>query len=145
MDPSERQKQSGLPHTYRNREGAKEEPTHTFQPWETRRVDRLQEFVTKRPDEERFDYMKRTVPLHKMQQPVHPKDRAKHMKKGRNTPGDLRAIADGNKRLQGVNYHPEGDPSGFKRAPLEPMDREGRMMKNRHNDRVNARPTWPPR
>jgi hypothetical protein len=25
------------------------------------------------------------------------------------------------------------------------MDRQGRMMKNRHNDRVNARPTWPPR
>ncbi|KAK5987797.1 hypothetical protein PT974_11931 [Cladobotryum mycophilum] len=47
----------------------------------------------------------------------------------------------------GVIYHPEGNPQGFHRAPLEPIDRQGIQVIRRYDDdhdnpqRVS---TWPP-
>lgn len=68
-------------------------------------------------------------------------------------PGVTRYVAtyDQQDNLHGVvgaTYHPVGDTSGFRRAPLTPLDRPGRRDLVRYTDDhngTNRMSTWPPR
>jgi len=94
--PPERHKKSGLPHQYKNNEGGKDgkQVKHTFQEWEMSRAGHLQEFVTKLPHEEPFDYTKKKDPLWKVQRPVRPEERAHQVQNPYNSPGAIRTITD---------------------------------------------------
>jgi hypothetical protein len=71
-----------------------------------------------------------------------------------NDPGFHRAVTNPRgDRIIGAMYHPLGNPSGFARAPLEPLDRTGREAVRRYQD-MTPRPmeqgvakqgSWPPR
>ncbi|KAF4498903.1 hypothetical protein FAGAP_4916 [Fusarium agapanthi] len=71
-----------------------------------------------------------------------------------NDPGVFRGVVTGNRAtgenfgLVGVTYHPEDRPRALRRAPMEPLDREGRQFLRRF-DGDAADPhrvtTWPPR
>ncbi|KAI9896065.1 hypothetical protein N3K66_008965 [Trichothecium roseum] len=98
---------------------------------------------------------------------THPKDRARLVQNPPNDAGPVRGIyavkcsstadADGEGPAGpglhvtpvGLNYHPEGDVRGFKRARLEPMSPEGRQLACQAREeraRGGSRsPTWPSR
>ena len=143
--PSRRGK-SGYPREYGNKEGPFEDPRKNFEDWERRGADVFHEVPTTLPHREKFDFEKRKVGYVKMQAPIHPKDRARVIREPRNDPGALRAITDSrHQHVYGVNYHPPGDTRGNNRAPLEPLDRQGRMILNQHNDQRSSQGTWPTR
>ena len=94
---------------------------------------------------------------------LHPNDRAHAEQNPVNDPDVCRAVVHNVVRdttmpnpvtetsephVLGLVYHPEGDRRGFRRAPLEPMDRRGRQIVRRHDDdhdRPQRGSSWPPR
>ena len=102
----------------------------------------------------RHDMARRTAGLNQVNATINRNDRDRPIRQPLNDPGPFRGIVPVDQQtgqvypLAGVNYHPEDNPRGFNRAPLEPMDREGRQFMNRYNDDA-ANPcrvtTWPPR
>lgn len=84
----------------------------------------------------------------RVERPAHPNDRRRLVTAPLNDPGPFRGIASNDEgrreqgRAIGMNYHPEGNPMGFSRARLEPLDREGRRIIAQDRDRQD-RPNIP--
>lgn len=140
------------PGLYRNDEGGR---ISLFQSYEARVEQNLQ--LVEVPIASRMNLDKRRANLTRVKNrdgPIHPNDRARLVRTELNDPGPFRAVlpvdsttghTDG---VAGVMYHPEGNPQAFYRAPMEPLDRDGRQALHRWQDdgaythRVD---TWPPR
>ncbi|KAM5349004.1 hypothetical protein ACJ41O_008827 [Fusarium nematophilum] len=126
-----------------------------FQPFEKRDAGGERTFYEV-PVNSRIELPKRPARLQvieRRERNVHPNDRARIVDTRVNDPGVFRGIvkADPNtgepRGLAGVIYHPEGNPRGFDRAPMEPLDRDGRQCLRRcAEDGLGHRvTTWPPR
>ncbi|EWG36117.1 hypothetical protein FVEG_00269 [Fusarium verticillioides 7600] len=85
---------------------------------------------------------------------MRPMDRKDAVRKEFNDPGVFRGVITGNVEtgpvygVQGVIYHPEQNPRGFRRSPIEPLDREGRQFLRLFEDDAadhNRVTTWHPR
>ncbi|KAK4446718.1 hypothetical protein QBC34DRAFT_411221 [Podospora aff. communis PSN243] len=106
-----------------------------------------------------FDYDQRPARLQQVmyREALHPNERAFVARQPPlNDPGATRAIVrtvdagDGRpeqKVVVGVVAHPHGNPQGFERAPVEPINRQGRQGAVRHQDMQNGgrQLTYPPR
>ncbi|KAK4098145.1 hypothetical protein N658DRAFT_561294 [Parathielavia hyrcaniae] len=144
-------------------EGPRENPTSNFDDWETRqgndpadpRNGRLYEYPVKRlvqpsPLAAEFRFDKPPHGAKKCQPPPVTSDRKKYQRRWMvppNDPGPIRTVVDKDGRLVGAMYHPKGNAAGYERAPLEPLDRDGRGELARHNDLEarGGRATWPKR
>ncbi|KAJ4137302.1 hypothetical protein NW768_002885 [Fusarium equiseti] len=134
------------PHWYQNREGV-------FQPHEQRNNDTK---LYESPVSSRIDLDRKTCSHVKAMNRLNPppNDRARVAQSEANDPGVFRGVIAADKNtghvygVAGVIYHPEGDVRAMRRAPVEPLDREGRQFLRRFDDDA-ADPhrvtTWPPR
>ncbi|KAF5007926.1 hypothetical protein FDECE_5842 [Fusarium decemcellulare] len=153
VDPRRPQVAGGYPHRFRNQEEANGK--RPFQGYETRNDADRQLYEV--PVGSRVDLTRRTATARQVERAnnqTHPNDRGRVQRNELNDPGPLRAVLPGNQNtgqtfpVAGVLYHPENNPRGFARAPLEPLDRQGRQYLRRfeddsaHDERVT---TWPPR
>lgn len=136
-----------FPHPYHN------DPKPTMASWETRH-ERLYEIPVTMDNH--YDPGKKTFALKtaKNRETVKPGDRRRVVSKPVNDPGPYRCVGrvdESSNRFrpqQGLIYHPTDDPQGFKRAVLEPRDRDGNRTYNRYvddHDNLNRVSTWPPR
>ncbi|CAH0052200.1 unnamed protein product [Clonostachys solani] len=133
------------PHRYNNGE-------KIFEHWESRGRNMYEAPATYDDD---FDISKKSVSSRKLEaaRTAHRNDRARITGNPPNSPGPYRVVGlreeeGGGPSGLGVMYHPEGDTSGFLRAPLEPMSREGHRVELRYEDdrRSSSRKTtWPAR
>ncbi|CAI6089193.1 unnamed protein product [Clonostachys chloroleuca] len=133
------------PHEYHNGE-------KIFPEWEKRGRPLYEAPATYDDD---FDISKKPTLSHKIDAARNPhrNDRARAIRNPPNDPGPYRVVGmreeyGGGPSGLGVMYHPEGDRSGFVRAPLEPMSREGHRVELRYEDdrRSSSRKTtWPAR
>lgn len=136
------------PAIYRN-----DEPHgRNFQQFENRKDRTLYEV----PLAARFDMDRRGATLRQINnaENVHPNDRARVAQSSLNDPGPFRGVVPFDRTKGragpaiGVIYHPQDRPAGYSRAPVEPMDRNGRQSSRRYMDnnaRVHRVVTWPPR
>ncbi|GKU06625.1 hypothetical protein FLAG1_10825 [Fusarium langsethiae] len=141
----------GYPHEYGNEEkGPNDTIRQNFQAFEQRnRTEEVRLYEV--PINSRMNMDKKTTPF--MKEPPHRNDRARVMRKEPNDPGAFRGVAaverpsGRNYGVAGVIYHPEGNTKGFERAPMEPLNREGRQYLRRFadDDGDHRVTTWPPR
>lgn len=136
-----------LPHMYKNREDL-------FQTFETRGSDLYETPITlNRP----YNRHEAPVSLQRIQELEEMQTDDKASRIFRHPPNDAgpnRAVGSVNSARDAISpphgliYHPQGNPRGFERAPIEPMSRQG------HRTYVNFRDgfgspalasTWPPR
>ncbi|KAF5020724.1 hypothetical protein F66182_7226 [Fusarium sp. NRRL 66182] len=152
IDPNGRDRRGFYPHVYGNIEGGKR---HLFQPFEQRnKVDKTPLYEV--PVGSRMDMSKKSASVKQVnyRENINRNERARVVQKELNDPGFLRGVVALNSDtgescgVAGVMYHPEGNTCGFERAPLQPLDREGRQYLRRFAD-DSADPhrvtTWPPR
>lgn len=109
------------------------------------------------PVSARFDLDRRAATaaqVERAERDLHHNDRVRVVRNPPNDPGPFRGVVtispsgSGVHSVSGCMYHPVGRPAGFERAPIEPMDREGRQYIHRYEDdgaRVYRVETWPPR
>jgi hypothetical protein len=169
----------GFPHVYRNSEGRKPNTRTNFQEWERHpNENRLFEVAVHTPNPTGYLHDVQKTPLKALQEPTDPEKRKiwrrnqltapKPSEPGYgpqvmtppkvwtppNDPGFHRAVTNQRgDRIIGAMYHPVGNPRGFERSPLEPLDRRGREAVRRHDDMtprpmeqgVNRQGSWPPR
>lgn len=142
-----------FPKAYRNTEGPRDDPHHNFEPWEVGPGGQLLEYPAKTrvqpcPMSSNFDFTRNPATLAQLRPPP-PNDVHNYIRRWNappNDPGAIRAVADINGRVVGAMYHPEGNPAGFERARLAPLDRQGRVEAARSEDtRLAGRTTWPER
>jgi hypothetical protein len=142
-----------FPKTYRNSEGPRDDSHPNFEPWEVGAGGQLAEYPVKTlvqptPMSSEFNFARNPAPLGRLR-PTDPNDRENYRRRWRNPPNDpgpIRAVTDANGRVVGAMYHPEGNPAGYERARLAPLDRQGRVEKARSEDkRIAGRTTWPER
>ncbi|KAH7256282.1 hypothetical protein BKA59DRAFT_521601 [Fusarium tricinctum] len=142
------------PHIYRNEEGIVE-TRQNFQSYELGyEPDRKELYEV--PVNSRLDLSKKPAKASsiKLQERCHPNDRGRVVCNPVNDPGTYRGVVVAdcdtgrNYGVAGVVYHPEGSTRRLDRAPIEPLDREGRQYLRRFAD-DSADPsrvtTWPPR
>ncbi|RSL94798.1 hypothetical protein CDV31_014162 [Fusarium ambrosium] len=139
-----------FPKEYRN----DEDHGPNFHPYE-RRNNPAQRRLFEVPVNTRMEIGARPAPMARVQnrENLHPNDRARAARNELNDPGPLRGVVaagpDGTPHgVVGVIYHPEGNLRGYNRAPVEPLDRQGRQQMRRFaDDAADARRvgTWPPR
>ena len=161
-----------FPKRYGNNEGPRDNPTHNFDPWEIQRHGtdadgRLYEYPVKPPQTDTrlpgrrpgrqppplcrgFNFGKNPVGLKKIHPPGANEKAAlcDRWEKPRNDPGPIRAVVNVDGHVVGAMYHPEGNPRGYDRARLAPLDKQGRGELARFNDSqgtVTGRTTWPQR
>ncbi|VUC29597.1 unnamed protein product [Clonostachys rosea] len=113
------------------------------------------------PIDTRCNFDQKPTPYRKVAAGVAPRGRGHLVNHPHNDPGVLRGVVpvrveeiNGSEVVMelhdplGVTYHPPGNSRGFRRAPIEPRDREGHQYDKRYDDDV-ANPsrvtTWPPR
>ncbi|KAK7424193.1 hypothetical protein QQZ08_008681 [Neonectria magnoliae] len=126
----------------------------TIQPYERRNHDTtgLYEIAVG----SRMDFARPPARLRAVQaeEHLHHNDRNRAARNELNDPGIFRGIVPADLatgRTHGVAavlYHPDGNPRGFERARVEPLDREGRQYIRRFDDdssNANRVTTWPPR
>ena len=70
-----------------------------------------------------------------MKPPKHKKAVQRYWEQPTNDPGPVRGVANAEGHVVGAIYHPEGDPRGYRRATLAPLDKQGRGDLVRFNDR----------
>lgn len=141
------------PHEYRNGE---ENSTRNFEPFEQRNDPENRQFYEV-PINSRINLAKPPASAERIrvtETQLHHNDRGRVVKNELNNPGAIRGVVTGNHTtgenfgLVGVTYHPEDRPRALRRAPIEPLDREGRQFLRRFDDDA-ADPhrvtTWPPR
>lgn len=159
-----------FPKVYRNNEGPRDNPTHNFEAWEIQRQGadgRLFEYPVKPPEGDRrlpgrlpeqqppplnpdFRFARPPAGLNQIR-PPHQNDKKtleSRWDRPPNDPGPIRAVVNGSGNVVGAIYHPEGNPRGYERARLAPLDKQGRGQRARHDDRFLAptpRTTWPER
>jgi hypothetical protein len=136
------------PHEYGNKEGV-------FKPHEQRNDPENRAFY-EGPVSSRIDLDRKACTEAQARHRVnpHPNDRARVARTELNDPGAFRGVITADRTTEhvygvaGVIYHPEGNASMLRRAPVEPLDREGRQFLRRFDDDA-ADPhrvtTWPPR
>ncbi|RGP77605.1 hypothetical protein FLONG3_4296 [Fusarium longipes] len=136
------------PHRYDNQE-------QVFQPYEQRNDPQNRRFF-EAPINSRVDLSRKPCNAEKVDKRMnpHPNDRARVARTEVNDPGAFRGVVTADPKngrvygVAGVIYHPEGNTQGMRRAPMEPLDREGRQYLRRYQDDA-ADPmrvtTWPPR
>ena len=114
--------------------------------WERRNAPVLNEYVIQPPGIPHFDYERPATSRAQMQLPIHPNDRRRLVERPQNDPHVIRAITTHDQtRIAGAVYHPENDSFSHNRAPLAPLDREGRNYVHRERDRRSRRhATHPP-
>lgn len=139
---------SKYPKDYRNEEGKDNKNIHkNFADWEWRGQSggdpkpKLFEYplTTDGAGNVAFDYNMRATPAKTVNAPMNRGDRKDRVARPFNDPGPVRAIAGDNGYFAGTIYHPEGNTSGFVRAPLEPLDRETGQTMRQHRD-MSTRP-----
>ncbi|KAG5744966.1 hypothetical protein H9Q69_005440 [Fusarium xylarioides] len=141
------------PHHYRNSEA---NGTSNFKPHEQRNDPDNRQFYEV-PINSRINLAKPPASVERIravEENLHRNDRGRVVKNELNDPGVFRGVVTGNRTtgenfgLVGVTYHPEDRPRALRRAPMEPLDREGRQFLRRFDDDA-ADPhrvtTWPPR
>ncbi len=162
-----------FPKRYRNHEGPRDNPTHNFDPWEIQRQGtdadrRLSEYPVKPPPQtdprvpgrrpgrqppplrRDFDFGQNSAGLKKIN-PSRAENKALLLERWNeppNDPGPIRAVVNANGHVIGAMYHPEGNPRGYERARLAPLDKQGRGELARFNDSegtLTGRTTWPQR
>ncbi|KAK3681375.1 hypothetical protein B0T22DRAFT_473270 [Podospora appendiculata] len=152
--PPLRQEPGKFPKPYRNQEGPRTNPTTNFKAWETKGATTLHEYPIKNLDQpppfaSNFNYAAEPAKLKNIKKKPHPNDKRNYEARWReppNDPGAARAVTDQNGTIHGVMYHPKGNPAGYTRSNMMPLDREGRRERVRADDRaVLGRPTWPER
>ncbi|KAM0434877.1 hypothetical protein ACHAQK_008572 [Fusarium lateritium] len=155
VDPRTNTNTALYPHEYRNDEGATGQTTKNFQPYEVG-YDPDKKRLFEVPVDSRFDLSKKPARVGRIlaQEMCHQNDRGRVVCNPVNDPGTSRGViavdrdTGRNYGVAGVIYHPEGSSRGFNRAPIEPLDREGRQYLRRFAD-DSADPhrvtTWPPR
>ncbi|KAF5001633.1 hypothetical protein FGRMN_939 [Fusarium graminum] len=156
VKPDANSSKNMFPKQYRNREGNNgEEEKMNFQPYELRNQ-LTQRRLYEVPVNSRVDLSKKPVKVRKIVAPenVSPNDRGRFARTEQNDPGAFRGVVATNKDthhnygLVGLTYHPEGNVRALARAPVEPLDRDGRQYLRRFAD-DSADPhrvtTWPPR
>ncbi|KAK0618875.1 hypothetical protein B0T14DRAFT_432759 [Immersiella caudata] len=158
---------SGYPDRYHNREGPRNNRQQNFETYTTgpgraapgALQGRLHEYpIPTSGTVQRFDYDRPSARLRQVvyRANLHPNERAFVARQDPlNDPGATRAVVrivagnDGLVRNEvvGVIAHPHGNPQGFDRAPVEPINRQGRQEAARHQDmQQSARQlTYPPR
>ena len=95
----------------------------------------------------RFNYNKKAKPAALAERAVAPRDRARVVNNPPNTAYVVRAITtDDQSRMVGAVYHPLGNLSGFERAPMAPLDTNGRnhIRRARHREAVRHATHPPP-
>ncbi|KAK4250179.1 hypothetical protein C7999DRAFT_12028 [Corynascus novoguineensis] len=147
-----------FPKEYRNSEGPPENPRENFD----RREIQGRPGPVNPGDREVFEYPVKTLvqpppftseynfeskPANLRQcQPPSPKDIRNYRRrweKPPNDPGPIRAVVNKDRKVVGAIYHPEGNPSGYERAGLQPLDANGRAEVARHTDKkLTGRSTW---
>ncbi|QGI76736.1 hypothetical protein CEK25_001642 [Fusarium fujikuroi] len=146
FDPDTVRNTKDYPHEDVNLEG---NSTRTFQEWERRHDEENSPFY-EMPVNTRMNLEKRPASVQRS------KDAELEIlfENELNDPGVFRGVITGNVEtgqvygVQGVIYHPEQNPRGFRRSPIEPLDREGRQFLRRFEDDAadpNRVTTWPPR
>lgn len=124
-----------------------------FHDWETR-GNMLAEFPA--TNNAPYDFNRRAANLNRVRNVENQFERNRrgiHARQPLNDPGPARYVArtdvDGNLyNVVGAMYHPEGNARGFNRAPLAPIERQGRRDMARYADDhngTNRMSTWPPR
>ena len=161
-----------FPKQYRNNEGPRDNPTHNFDPWEIQRHGtdangRLYEYPVKPPQTDTslpgrrpgrqppplcpdFNFGEDPVGLKKINAPDANNQKLLHRrwKEPLNDPGPVRAVVNVDGHVVGAMYHPAGNPRGYERARLAPLDKQGRGELARFNDSqgtLTGRTTWPQR
>ncbi|KAK4034497.1 hypothetical protein C8A01DRAFT_18701 [Parachaetomium inaequale] len=159
--PENRLREGRFPKVYRNREGPVDNPTRNFVAWEIQqrqgpadgRNINMYEYPVKTlvqpaPFASEFKFARPPATLRECEAPD-PNDKAgieDRWRRPRNDPGPIRAVVNGDCRVIGAIYHPEGDTRGYERARLQPLDRHDRGEIARYDDRqLTGRTTWPQR
>ncbi|KAI1401944.1 hypothetical protein F4819DRAFT_486019 [Hypoxylon fuscum] len=138
---------SRFPHEYRNGEGADEANWQNFKDWEvpTGGDDpKYYEYPILPSARQPFDYSKRTPSKKQVERPLHPNDRARAMQTPLNNPGAIRAVTTNNQNyVVGAIYHPQGNPQGYERAAMQPLDRHGRIIARQYREsQIRGARTW---
>ncbi|KAF5571526.1 hypothetical protein FPHYL_272 [Fusarium phyllophilum] len=127
------------PHHYRNSEAV---GTSNFKPHEQRNDPDNRQFYEV-PINSRINLAKppaRVDRIRVVETDLHSNDRGRVVKNELNDPGVFRGVVTGNRTtgenfgLVGVTYRPEDRPRALRRAPMEPLDREGRQFLRRFDD-----------
>lgn len=161
--PDERLEDRKFPKRYWNTEGPANNRTQNFSDWEIRqqqdpadpRSTETYEYPVKTLVPEKpaltseFNFRKKPAGLSIVNEVIDPKKREKYKErweKPPNDPGPIRAVVNKNHQLVGAMYHPEGNPRGYERARLEPLDGKGRGEIASYEDQQSTgRTTWPRR
>ncbi|KAF4823197.1 hypothetical protein CGCSCA5_v001996 [Colletotrichum siamense] len=155
---------SRYPREYRNNEGqrgqTRTQPIDDFETGPGRAqgpAGRLHEYPIPPPDTQfRFRYDDPCMNAHQVERRIHRNERANVFGPADGRPGNdpmtVRAAVrvaqvDGKDELitAGVLAHPPGNRTGFQRAPIEPLDRQGRQILQRDVDEKGRTRTYPPR
>ncbi|KAK2764255.1 hypothetical protein FQN54_008947 [Arachnomyces sp. PD_36] len=99
---------------------------------------RFLEHPLRMPDERPYNLNQPPTPLRVVNRVIQPEDLEDHLNNPYNDPGPFRAI-ESHGHLVGVIFHPSGNPRGFDRAFLAPLDRQGRQDAQRQRDRETSR------
>ncbi|KAK2016661.1 hypothetical protein LZ32DRAFT_644828 [Colletotrichum eremochloae] len=129
MDP---RTASRYPREYRNREGRNRDLRKNFEEWETYEgragTTKYTEFPVNPAGVQTFNYHKKAASARQVALPIHPNDRKRVVQNPLNDPGALRAITtQDTKQVVGALYHPNENPTGYKRGVMQPLDRAGRV------------------
>lgn len=155
---------SGYPHGYRNNEGPAGARRQNFDNFVTGPgrahgpPGQLYEYPIPTPGQpHHFRYEQRPARAQQVERRLHPNERANTMgpahARALNDVGQTRAVVrttnHGGWRqnvVVGVMDHPPGNMRGFQRAPIEPINRQGRQEATRHLDNQLSRiRSYPPR
>ncbi|KAK4202020.1 hypothetical protein QBC40DRAFT_277244 [Triangularia verruculosa] len=168
--PPQAPRQPGLfPKRYGNQEWQKDErgvqwQTNIFDDWEKPKgKEQLYEYPIKALDQRgpllsTYDFAKKPAPFKKLKAVFDNEENIKlRWKAPLNHTGADRIVTTEEGQIVGAMYHPNGNPSGFERAKMSPLNAEGRKERVRVDDRVTkkvrkedgtwvqGRLTWPER
>ncbi|KAK4152956.1 hypothetical protein C8A00DRAFT_34288 [Chaetomidium leptoderma] len=142
-------RQRMFPKTYRNNEGTRDNRRENFEAWEIQRPGadgpgdgRLYEYPAKTleqptPFSSDFKFGRRPATLAQVRRRA-PNDVQNYREDWRrppNDPGPIRTVTNGDGQMVGAMYHPEGNPRGYERARLEPLNKQSRTELARHEDK----------
>lgn len=163
---------SKYPHQYRNQEGPANAPRSNFATWETRSGSTtLYEYPVQVPIQQNpqtgqiqrhFDYDRKASKARQAESQARrssnePLETGNASTLSQATtdengpgscqrPGPIRGVTDRHRNIIGAMAHPQGNLTGFARAPLQPLDREGRQYIRTDQDyRLHSSNTFPRR
>lgn len=148
--PAGRTQPGMFPKHYRNQEGPRDNRRQNFSGFESGRPGqdprdprdgKLYEYPVKtmaqpQPLKNTFDFTQRSAGLEETMQATRPGHEhfGDPAYEPPNDPGALRAVTNKDGQVMGVIYHPEGNPRGYERARIEPLDAKGRAEQARYRE-----------